>query len=204
MIRALRLVMPVVLLIGLAVPRVKADDITFTGGAGGTVGIVDNLITGAHEFVLSNGPLNTLTINGTSISFSGVLNIDATGTTTDSSGDLLFTSGTLTITSGGNTEVLGSLLEGELATVNGVDTFLGVLDPSATTFGDLLSGEGPLALGLGATQFGIVLPIISLPDVGGLGIGTESAVALVTTPEASALLLVGVGLAGIIFKKLLS
>ncbi len=203
MIRTLKLAISLALLFGLHGSAAMADEIIFSGGAGGLVAVTDNTITGAHEFVLFNGPLDTLVINGTFVAFSGVLNIDATGNTMDNSGDLIFDSGTLTIASGGNTEVSANLLGAALGILNGLPSFVGVLDPTSTTFGDLLAAEGPLVAGLGGTQFEIVLPVINPPSIGFLG-ETVNSGAILETPEPSALVLLGAGLLGLLLKKSLN
>lgn len=173
----------------------KADEIVFAGGAGGTVEVLGNILVPAfHEFTLDNAPLSELLINGTSVPFTGSMDIDATGTTTGS-GELLFSSGTLTISSGANTEVTGQLLESALGvdTSNNSVVFLGVLDPNSTTFGDLLNSQGPLIGGLGLTDFEVELPIIDLPTVGFEGTALGSG-AILVTPEPSAVLLLVIGL----------
>lgn len=189
----------VLTLIGLAVPCAYGDEILFGGGSGGTAEVTGNVLDPSfHQFTLSSAPLSALLINGTSVSFSGFLNIDATGHTTDSSGNLVFTSGNLNVMRGANTEVASSLIAAGFGLVNNVPTFLGVLDPSSTTFGDLLASEGPLLAGIGGTQFSIELPVINPPIVGFAGTPLQSGVVLVTAPEPSGFVLFGSGLVGLL------
>jgi hypothetical protein len=190
-----------VILIGLPVPFAHADEIIFGGGSGGTVQIVGDILDPSfHQFTLASAPLNQLFINGTAITFSGSLDIGATGTTTDASGDLLFSAGNLTVSSGANSEVTGQLLGAVLGPGSSGNTgiFLGVLDPANTTFGDLLSSQGSLIGGIGGTDFKIEVPIINPPIVGFQGTAVDSGVILETTPEPSGFVLFGTGLIGLI------
>lgn len=180
--------------LGVVAPIAKADELVFAGDQpGGQVQIV--IGPAVHVFDLSDAPLDTLLINGASIPFNGLMNInDAAGNTTDpSTGDWLFSSGSLTISSGGTALVTAQLLGGELS-MGGTPTFIGVLDPNGTSFGGSLASEGPLEGGVGGAKTQILLKVPILPGVNDF-VGTAlSSGAVLVTPEPSSLLLLGIGL----------
>jgi hypothetical protein len=183
-------------LMGAAVPVAKADELVFAGDQpGGQVQIVTVGPT-VHVFDLSGAPLDTLLINGAAMpSFSGGLDINnAVGDTTDpTTGDWLFSSGTLTISSGGTSLVTAQLLGGALS-MGSTPTFIGVLDPSNTSFGGLLAPEGPLLGGIGGAKTEILFDLPILPGLTDFVGTTLSSGAVLVTPEPSSFLLLGIGL----------